>query len=183
MEYFNETFKSDSIMNVNEVSLYLRIPCKTVYRLAKQGKIKGVKLGKHWRFLKEDIYYYLRYGRNKSTLLLPHKLVERRAYPRINCNFPCQYTINLLPFRNISSEGIVKDLCAEGIFLIGQNEDINKIEINDPIDLQFFLFLNNDQKVNVKAKCKVLRKTQDGFGVRFKEIENGIQNIIMEYAA
>lgn len=42
-------------MTVEEVSTFLRIPASTIYGLAKQGKIRGVKFGKHWRFLEDDI--------------------------------------------------------------------------------------------------------------------------------
>ncbi len=39
-----------NIMDVKEVSVYLRIPLSTIYRLAQEGKIPCRKVGKHWRF-------------------------------------------------------------------------------------------------------------------------------------
>ena len=47
------------VMTIKQVSEYLKIPASTIYELAKKGKIRGVKLGKHWRFLEEDILSYL----------------------------------------------------------------------------------------------------------------------------
>ncbi len=47
--------ESDDILNIKEVARYLRIPASTVYKLAQNGKIPGVKMGKHWRFLKKDL--------------------------------------------------------------------------------------------------------------------------------
>ena len=38
----------------------LRIPISTIYDLACRGKIRGVKFGKHWRFLEEDIWNYFK---------------------------------------------------------------------------------------------------------------------------
>ncbi len=42
-------------MTIKEVSNLLRIPLSTLYVLAKQGKLKGAKFGRQWRFLEEDI--------------------------------------------------------------------------------------------------------------------------------
>ena len=43
------------IMNIKEVSRYLKIPISTVYKLAQSGEIPAVKVGKHWRFMKKDL--------------------------------------------------------------------------------------------------------------------------------
>jgi len=48
------------VLTVQEVSDLLKIPASTIYDLAKKGKLRGVKLGKHWRFLEEDILALLR---------------------------------------------------------------------------------------------------------------------------
>ena len=46
---------SDDILNIKEVSDFLKIPVSTVYKLAQDGKVPAVKVGKHWRFLKRDL--------------------------------------------------------------------------------------------------------------------------------
>ncbi len=46
---------SDEIMNIKDVSEYLKIPIATIYKLAQTGKIPAVKVGKHWRFMKKDL--------------------------------------------------------------------------------------------------------------------------------
>ncbi len=43
------------ILNIKEVSDYLKIPVSTVYKLAQDGKVPAIKVGKHWRFLKKDL--------------------------------------------------------------------------------------------------------------------------------
>ena len=51
--------KENKVMTIKEVSEFLRIPLSTIYALAKQGKIKGAKFGRQWRFLEQDIVDYL----------------------------------------------------------------------------------------------------------------------------
>jgi len=46
---------SGEILNIKEVSTYLRIPVSTLYKLIQEGKVPAVKLGKHWRFMKKDL--------------------------------------------------------------------------------------------------------------------------------
>jgi excisionase family DNA binding protein len=45
----------DEIMTIKDLSHYLKINEKTIYKLAKQGKLPGVKIGGMWRFKKEAI--------------------------------------------------------------------------------------------------------------------------------
>lgn len=46
---------ADEIMTIKELSVYLKINEKTIYRLAKQRRLPGVKIGGMWRFKKEAI--------------------------------------------------------------------------------------------------------------------------------
>jgi len=48
------------ILTIQEVSEYLQIPVSTLYYLAQKRKIPGAKIGRHWRFLREEISNYLR---------------------------------------------------------------------------------------------------------------------------
>jgi excisionase family DNA binding protein len=43
------------ILNIKEVSEYLKIPVSTIYKLIQEGRIPAIKLGKHWRLMKRDI--------------------------------------------------------------------------------------------------------------------------------
>ncbi len=45
----------ENIVTVEELANYLKIRKSTIYRLASQGKLPGVKLGKSWRFKIEEI--------------------------------------------------------------------------------------------------------------------------------
>lgn len=44
-----------AICNAAEAGLFLRINPENVYKLARDGALKGAKLGQEWRFRKEDL--------------------------------------------------------------------------------------------------------------------------------
>lgn len=48
------------VLSIKEVSEFLKIPLSTIYELAQKGKLRGVKFGRHWRFLEDDILNYFR---------------------------------------------------------------------------------------------------------------------------
>jgi excisionase family DNA binding protein len=50
---------SDSVMTVEELAVYLKIPRSTLYKLAQERKIPGQKVGRHWRFHKATIDRWL----------------------------------------------------------------------------------------------------------------------------
>ena len=46
-------------MTAQEVGDFLKIPLSTVYALTKRGTLRGVKFGKHWRYVEGEIHNYL----------------------------------------------------------------------------------------------------------------------------
>lgn len=52
----------NEIMTVAELAEYLRVNEATVYRLAQEGKIPGMKVGRQWRFKREAIDRLLEEG-------------------------------------------------------------------------------------------------------------------------
>ena len=46
---------NNEVLTVQEVADYLRIDIRTVYRLAKRGDIPCRKIGRQWRFNRDDI--------------------------------------------------------------------------------------------------------------------------------
>ena len=46
---------SEEVLNIREISEYLKIPVSTTYKLIQEGRIPAIKLGKHWRVMKKDI--------------------------------------------------------------------------------------------------------------------------------
>jgi len=60
---------ADDILNIKEAANFLRIPVSTIYKLAQEGKIPAVKVGKHWRFLKKDLQLlFVQKGKEHSQI-------------------------------------------------------------------------------------------------------------------
>jgi excisionase family DNA binding protein len=57
-----------AILNVEEVSNWLRIPISTLYVMCRRGEIPCIKIGKHWRFEQKHIEIWLedKIGQNNS---------------------------------------------------------------------------------------------------------------------
>lgn len=49
-------------MTLTELSVYLKIPKSTLYKLAQEGRLPGQKIGKQWRFGKQGIDQWLAEG-------------------------------------------------------------------------------------------------------------------------
>lgn len=47
------------VLSVDEVAAYLKINTKTVYRLLSLRRLRGVKVGSHWRVFESDLNRYL----------------------------------------------------------------------------------------------------------------------------
>lgn len=45
----------ERLMTLEEVADYLRLSIHTIYKMLQKGKIPAYKVGKQWRFKKEDI--------------------------------------------------------------------------------------------------------------------------------
>ena len=58
---------NSEVLTVQEVANYLRIDIRTVYRLAKRGDIPCIKIGRQWRFNREDIKDLVGGGHQKKT--------------------------------------------------------------------------------------------------------------------
>lgn len=51
--------RRDTVMTIDELSTYLKVPKSTLYKLAQEGKVPGQKVGRHWRFHREVIDQWL----------------------------------------------------------------------------------------------------------------------------
>lgn len=58
-----------NVMTVSEVADYLRLNQMTVYKLAQEGKIPAVKVGRVWRFRRDLIDEWFRTKAVSSALL------------------------------------------------------------------------------------------------------------------
>jgi excisionase family DNA binding protein len=48
-----------TVLTIDELSSYVKVPKSTLYRLARNGGIPCQKVGKHWRFHKEAVDSWL----------------------------------------------------------------------------------------------------------------------------
>jgi excisionase family DNA binding protein len=51
--------KLGAVLTIEELSVYLKIPKSTLYKLVREGKVPSQKVGRHWRFRKEAIDRWL----------------------------------------------------------------------------------------------------------------------------
>ena len=54
------TKQTPTVMTLNEVAEYLRIPRSTAYKLVQEGRIPGQKVGRQWRFHRQFVDEWLR---------------------------------------------------------------------------------------------------------------------------
>ena len=47
------------VLTIVELSVYLKIPKSTLYKLVREGKIPSQKVGRHWRFRKQAVDRWL----------------------------------------------------------------------------------------------------------------------------
>ncbi|MBX3356421.1 MAG: helix-turn-helix domain-containing protein [Phycisphaeraceae bacterium] len=50
---------TDAVFTIDELAIYLKLPKRTLYKLAQEGTIPGHKVGRHWRFHREVIDRWL----------------------------------------------------------------------------------------------------------------------------
>ena len=51
--------KLGDVLTIEELSVYLKIPKSTLYKLVREGKVPSQKVGRHWRFRKVAIDRWL----------------------------------------------------------------------------------------------------------------------------
>ena len=57
----NMTRRSEpQVMTIDELAKYLRLSKSTLYKLCQKHEIPGQKIGRHWRFLRDEINQWLR---------------------------------------------------------------------------------------------------------------------------
>ena len=48
------------VLTIGELATYLKISKSTLYKLAQEGSLPGVKVGRHWRFHKDAVDAWLK---------------------------------------------------------------------------------------------------------------------------
>ena len=138
------------VMTAKEVSLYLKIPASSLWRLTKLGKIRGVRVGKHWRYLEGDILDLL-HGRCNSSDH-PGSISERRRSTRINCAILSEVRAILADQEPLSLSGTIRNLSAEGALVALENGGGRHFEIGDPLEILFEVSEISPPRMEFKAR-------------------------------
>ncbi len=54
----------ENVLTIDELSIYLKIPKSTLYKLVREGKVPFQKVGRHLRFHRESIDEWLKRHEN-----------------------------------------------------------------------------------------------------------------------
>lgn len=170
----NPTNEPKKVMTAEEVSQYLKIPLSTVYDLTKRGKLKGAKVGKHWRYFKDQIDRYLLGG--KTPVSTPR---ERRESPRINCKLPAQLVAVVSAEPHPLQEGQILNLSEGGLLFEGLSTD-GLLRTSDPVKASFAL----DGGEKVEAQGRIVHRlfeTRPSYGIKFRDLPKEVKTQIRKY--
>ena len=172
----------NNVMTILDVSVYLKIPVSTVYEWAKKGIIRGVKIGKHWRFLENNIHSYL-----YSQLINPKvqkSQVERRQAARLNTELPAEITVLLMSKNGTAHQGTIQNISESGaLFAENRTEArLKQLAVGDPIQVQLILPNGAQQKITVEGRV-VHRRTPKGesYGIKFRHLTDKNRLTIRKY--
>lgn len=57
------------LLTLSEVSTFLKVPKSTIYKLARERRLPGHKVGKHWRFVREEIEAWVQNSMNEEPMV------------------------------------------------------------------------------------------------------------------
>jgi len=61
------------VLNLDETADFLRVSNQTVYNMIREGRIRAYKVGREWRFLRQDIMAYMDHSSNESSMKIAAK--------------------------------------------------------------------------------------------------------------
>ena len=170
------------ILSVTEISALLKIPASSIYRLAQQGKIRGVKFGRHWRFLAKDIHDYLHGSRSIAKPVGPS---NQRLFRRIKSEIPARLEGSLSGTKNIRLKGAIEDISEGGIYFSSTNlhlKDGPSLKVGHPVRIVFEFDEPTQSKMEIKG-C-IIREAHNyrtGFGIKFRHLSQENQEMIHDY--
>jgi len=163
------------IMNAQQVSAYLRISLSTVHHLTRQGRLKSVKVGKQWRYLKSDIDAHLAKGfemDNQRMEAVWYRGEERRAYPRFRCMIQGFASLNLSYDKTWAGEGNVINFSDGGILFETSEQIIYGQGMCDNVPVTVKLALDPKGAKEYELTGKVRHFSNDDrtrLGIQFNE--------------
>lgn len=165
--------KSSRVLTTQEVSEYLRIPVSSVWRLARKGKVRGVKVGKHWRYLETDIQAFLRESNGHSQNR------DNRSHPRLRCEIPAKLTILLSEKNEFPIGGMIRNISEGGALLVYEGASV---EAGDPVKIVFAIERNQSPKLELLGR--VIHRSENSkpqIGIKFRGISSSEREVIRDY--
>lgn len=68
------------LLTLHEVSEILKVPKSTIYKLARERRLPGHKVGKHWRFVREELEAWVRNAGMEEEIPVGHGIDDRSPY-------------------------------------------------------------------------------------------------------
>lgn len=115
----------DAFLTTEEVLDYLQVHPRTVYRLIKAGKLPAVRVGRQWRFRKQDLEAWLeieRQRRSRKPVRRPAGAVQGRARVLVVDD---EETIRDLLSRTLTLADYEVDVAADGQMALDRMRIIN----------------------------------------------------------
>lgn len=167
-------------LTAKEASERLHIPLSTIYRLSNRGMLKSMHVGARWYFPIDEIERYLSCELTSfHTPIRQKEFPERRKFPRINCNMECNYLIPL-PGKNEMCNAVIKNISAGGLLMCDKDNNRN-LELEDPIKIEFKLNLDEGNESFLNVKGRVVRKMLNTCGIKFRNIDEKSQHVIVQF--
>lgn len=154
-------------MTAKEVCDYLKLPLSTLYGLTKQGKIKGTKVGKHWRYLKSDIEAVL-IGASPGSVAS----AERRKTERVNCELRAEIRVTLDRKDQTTHDGVIHNLSAGGIFFMPrEHKALLNYAAGDPVLVSFELPASSNGTIQIHGRVTRCL-SENSVGIKFKDVRD-----------
>lgn len=170
--------RQNKFLTAKEASQRLGIPLSTLYRLSRNGSIKSMHIGNRWYFPETEIDGYLSCNPfDKHFLTRINEPKERRSYPRVNCHIECNCSIDL-PGKDAVLRGVIKNVSGGGL-LLRDEYNVNKIQLEDPIKLEFSL--DDNEETIIKVNGRVVRKVDFGCGIKFRNINKDCEDLVIKF--
>jgi len=180
---------TEKVMTVQEVSAYLKIPVSTLYELTRKGKLKGVKVGRQWRYLEADIRAFL-HGETPWSRPL-NQSTERRADHRVRTNIPARIALGLAGGEHSGASGMIGNLSEGGVLFVCENEngsgshdsDVKKLETGKPVRMVFEIPENGStRKIEVTGHVvHLVTDSEVKTGIQFQNLSSEDREVIRDY--
>jgi len=174
------------MMTTKEVSDYLRIPVSSLWHLTKTGKIRGFKVGKHWRYREEDILAFFDNSiKLEQSFERQEASSERRSHPRLNCQLSASIRV---PEKLFLPQAVsISNLSQTGLLIVFTNHknstgSVSFCRVGDPIEVRFSLSQQDSKLMNLSGR--VIHQSVNGklrLGIKFRQMQQEYEKVIKDY--